>query len=60
MNTLATGKKIFAWRDRARDISLVKDICGGERLEIPDDTPDTPKFYVELMQNVEIIQKTVQ
>ena len=45
MNTFATGKR--PWHNRAHDISLAKDICDGERLEIPD---DTPKFYVELMQ----------
>jgi serine/threonine protein kinase len=45
MNTLATGKR--PWYDRAHDINLAKDICDGERLEIPE---DTPKFYAELMQ----------
>src|SRR3954453_4756439 len=45
MNTFATGKR--AWYNRAHDINLAKDICNGERLEIPE---DTPTFYSELMQ----------
>jgi serine/threonine protein kinase len=45
MNTLVSGKR--PWYYRAHDASLAKDICNGKRLEIPE---DTPKFYVELMQ----------
>uniref|UniRef100_U9TTA7 Protein kinase domain-containing protein n=1 Tax=Rhizophagus irregularis (strain DAOM 181602 / DAOM 197198 / MUCL 43194) TaxID=747089 RepID=U9TTA7_RHIID len=45
MNTLATGKR--PWHNRAHDINLAYDICNGERLEIPEDTPN---FYSELMQ----------
>ncbi|RIA82927.1 hypothetical protein C1645_743434 [Glomus cerebriforme] len=45
MNTLATGQR--PWYNRAHDISLAKDICDGKRLEFPE---DTPKFYMELMQ----------
>jgi serine/threonine protein kinase len=45
MNTFATGKR--PWYNRAHNINLAKDICDGERLEIPE---DTPSFYAELMQ----------
>jgi len=45
MNTLVTGKR--PWYNRAHDVSLAKNICDGERLEIPE---DTPKFYAELMR----------
>ncbi|PKY44041.1 kinase-like protein [Rhizophagus irregularis] len=45
MNTFATGKR--PWYNRAHDIYLARDICNGERLEIPE---DTPSFYAELMQ----------
>ncbi|GES79747.1 kinase-like domain-containing protein [Rhizophagus clarus] len=45
MNILATGKS--PWYNRAHDISLAKDICDGERLEIPE---DTPSFYARLMR----------
>ena len=45
MNTLATGEK--PWFNRAHDINLAKDICDGEKLKIPD---DSPPFYTELMQ----------
>ncbi|GBB95365.1 hypothetical protein RclHR1_25190002 [Rhizophagus clarus] len=45
MYTLATGKK--PWYNRAHNIGLAKNICDGERLKIPE---DTPKFYVKLMQ----------
>ncbi|CAB4392000.1 unnamed protein product [Rhizophagus irregularis] len=45
MNILAAGKR--PWYNRAHDINLAKDICNGERLEIPEDTPG---FYAELMR----------
>lgn len=45
MNTLASGQR--PWYNRAHDISLAKDICDGNRLEIPE---DVPKFYAELIQ----------
>ncbi|PKY26964.1 kinase-like protein [Rhizophagus irregularis] len=45
MNILATGKR--PWYNRAHNISLAKDICDGERLEIPE---DTPSFYAKLMR----------
>jgi serine/threonine protein kinase len=48
MNTLASGKR--PWYDRAHDINLAKDICDCKRIEIPG---DTPKFYTELMQQLQ-------
>ncbi|RGB26121.1 kinase-like domain-containing protein [Rhizophagus diaphanus] len=44
MYTFAAGKR--PRYNRAHNISLAKDICDGERLEIPGDTPD---FYANLM-----------
>ena len=40
-------EKTLLYSNKAHDINLARDICDGERLKIPD---DTPKFYAELMQ----------
>ena len=45
MNTFASG--VRPWYYRAHDINLARDICNGERPEIPE---DTPRFYAELMK----------
>ena len=45
MNTFASGLR--PWYYRAHDTNLARDICNGERPEIPE---DTPRFYAELMK----------